>query len=110
MDGLLALGLVRLSPGLQPCSPAFERFLLQQADDRRAELEHWEHLDVEHSWRYIRVVLAVVVAGLGCFLIATQPGLQSSLIAITTGIAGALTSAMKLRDAVGAWFASRKAS
>jgi hypothetical protein len=110
VDGLLGKGLVRLSPGLQPCSPAFERFLLQQAEDRRAELEQWEHQDVEHSWRYIRVVLVVLVAGLGCFLIATQPSLQSSVIAITTGIAGALTSAMKLRDAVGAWLASRKAS
>ncbi len=110
VDALLQKGLLRLRPGLQACSPELEAFLRDEASRSRDQLTEWERINLEHSWRYVRVILAVVVAGLACFLIATQPSLQSSLLAITTGIAGALTTAMKLRDAVGAWFVGRKAA
>ena len=109
VNELLRRGLLRLAPGLQPCSAEFDRFLAREAELRRGELVQWERLNLEHSWRYIRVVLVVVIAGLGGFLIATQPSLQSSLIAITTAVAGVLTSALKLHDTVAAWFAKRKA-
>jgi hypothetical protein len=66
-------------------------------------------VNVGHSWRYVRVILAASVAALACFLVATQPGLQSSLLAITTGITGALATALKMRDAITSWLSGRKA-
>jgi len=52
---------------------------------------------------------ATVVA-LASFLVATQPGLQTSLLAIATGITGVLTTVLKTRHAIASWFAARKGS
>jgi hypothetical protein len=51
-----------------------------------------------------------LVAGIGFFLIATQPGLQSSVMTIATGITGLVTAGSKLRDALTTWIARKGTS
>jgi hypothetical protein len=49
----------------------------------------------------------MVVAGvglLGLFLLMTQPGLQTQMVAIAVGVTGLLQTAAKLRDAVASFF------
>jgi hypothetical protein len=72
-------------------------------------LREWERVNVGHSWRYVRLVLVASATGLAGFLLLTQPGLQSSLLGIATGITGALTAGLKLRDAVASWFERKSA-
>ena len=50
------------------------------------------------------------VGGIGVFLLATQPGLQSSVVGIATGITGILTAGFKVRDAIGAWLQRKSGS
>jgi len=59
---------------------------------------------------YSRVILAGAVAGVGVFLIATKPGLQSSVMAIASGITGLLTAGATLRDSVTSWLGNKTAS
>jgi hypothetical protein len=60
------------------------------------------------SWRYMRTVLVVSVGGVGLLLIATQPNLQSGLLSIAVGMTGALTTGLRLRDAISSWLTRRK--
>jgi hypothetical protein len=107
---LLDKGLLLLNPDLQPFSPAFEAFVLAQGEQRRGEVQAWEWVNVRRSWRYGRIILAGSIAGVGFFLIATQPGLQSSMMAIATGVTGLLTAGSKLRDAITSWLGNRTSS
>jgi hypothetical protein len=107
---LLDKGLLRMNPDVQPFSPAFEAFLRTQAAQRQSDVLAWERVNVRRSWRYSRVILAGAVAGVGVFLVATQPGLQSSVMAIASGITGLLTAGAKLRDSVTSWLGNKTAS
>ena len=107
---LLDQGVLRLNPDVQPFSPAFEAFVRAQAVTRQSEVQAWERVNVRRSWRYGRIILAGSVAGVGFFLIATQPGLQSSVMAIATGITGLLTAGSKLRDSVTSWLGNKTSS
>jgi hypothetical protein len=107
VKGFLDNGLLRLNPELQPCSEEFRRFLEDKDRQLGNDLQSWEHVDLGHSWRYVRLILVASLVGLAFFLIATQPGLQSSLLALAGGITTALTTGVKLRDAVGSWFGSK---
>ena len=93
--------------GASPRSQAVQ-FLGRRETDLQEKLRQWEQVNVGHSWRYVRAILGASVAALACFLIATQPGLQSSLLAMTTGITAALTTLMKMRDVITAWLMGRK--
>jgi len=108
VKSLLHAGLLRLDPDLQLFDAGFHKFVREQAVQRRTELQAWEQVNARRSWRYGRIILAASVAGVGFFLIATQPGLQSSVMAIATGITGVLTAGSKLRDALTSWIDSRK--
>jgi hypothetical protein len=44
------------------------------------------------------------------FLVATQPGLQSELLGVATGIAGALGTLVKVRDAIAGWMEKKRAA
>ena len=102
--------MLRLNPDVQPFSHAFEAFVRAQAVTRQSEVQAWERVNVRRSWRYGRIILAGSVAGVGFFLIATQPGLQSSVMAIATGITGLLTAGSKLRDSVTSWLGNKTSS
>lgn len=106
--GLLQRGLLKLDPDLRPCSPAFGDYILGKEKEMQTELREWEEVDAGHSWRYTRLVLFASLGGLAFFLVATQPGLQSGLLGIATGITGALTASLKLRDALVSWIGDRK--
>jgi hypothetical protein len=56
------------------------------------------------------MILAASIAGVGFFLVATQPGLQSNLVGIASGITGVLTAGFKFRDAVSAWWGHRRSA
>jgi hypothetical protein len=105
---LLDKGWLTLDPILQPASAEFGVFLLGKEKDLHADLQQWEEVNVGHSWRYVRLILLAGVIGLGCFLIATQPGLQSTLLGIATALTGGLTTGLKLKDAILPWFEARK--
>ena len=104
VEALVKKGLLRLNPDVQPFSDEFAEFLRAKEGTNHVTLERWERVAALHSWRYGRLILAASVGGIGVFLLATQPGLQSSVIGIATGIAGVLTAGFKVRDAIGAWF------
>jgi hypothetical protein len=106
---LLKDGLLTLNPDLQPSSTRFDEFLQNKERDLLGQLREWERVNVGHSWRYVRLVLVASATGLAGFLLLTQPGLQSSLLGIATGITGALTAGLKLRDAVASWFERKSA-
>jgi len=110
VERLLDLGLLRLCPDLRPWPHQFEEFLLKQEKERHTEVAMSEHVTDEHSWQSVRLILAMSVAGLGFFLVATQPGLQSTLLGIASGVTGALTTGLKLRDAIVSWLPVRKAA
>jgi hypothetical protein len=110
VERLLDLGLLRLCPDLRPWPRKFEEFLLKKEKERHAEVAVSEHVTDEHSWQSVRLILALGVAGLGFFLVATQPGLQSMLLGLASGVTTALTSGLKLRDAIVSWLPGRKAS
>jgi hypothetical protein len=103
VESLLKKGLLRLDPDVQPFSDAFDAFLRAKERTHHATLDQWERVAALHSWRYGRLILAATVGGVGVFLLATQPGLQSSVVGIATGITGLLTAGFKARDAIGAW-------
>ena len=105
---LLRRGLLRLDPDLRPFSEDFERFLLQQESKNDSELQAWERVEVSHSWHYTRMVLLASVGSLAFFLVATQPSLQSSLLGIATGITGAITAGLKVRDTFATFMSNRK--
>ena len=107
VDSLLKTGILRLAPDLGPPAEA-AGFLNEEEHRRAADLRAWERVNAGHSWRYARVILLVSVVALALFLFATQPGLQTSLLAIATGITGVLTTVLKTRDAITSWFAARK--
>ena len=107
---LIGQGVLRLNPDVQLFSPAFEAFVRAQAVERQSEVQAWEHVNARRSWRYGRIVLGGSVAGVGFFLIATQPGLQSSVMAIATGITGLLSAGSKMRDAVTSWLGNKTSS
>jgi hypothetical protein len=54
------------------------------------------------------MILLVCIGGLGLFLAATQPGLQSELLGLASGLTGALTAMLKLKDAVWSWLPTGK--
>jgi hypothetical protein len=110
VERLLGLGLLRLCPDLRPWPHEFEEFLLKQEEERHAAVAMSEHVTEEHSWQSVRLILAMGVAGLGFFLVATQPGLQSTLLGIASGVTSALTTGLKLREALVSWLPGRKGS
>jgi hypothetical protein len=105
---LLEKGWLTLDPILQPASAELRTFLLAKEKELHADMQQWEEVNVGHSWRYVRLILLAGVIGLGCFLIATQPGLQSTLLGIATALTGALATGLKLKDALVPWFEARK--
>lgn len=105
---LLQRGLLRLDPDLRPFSEEFERFLLRQESKHGNALQAWERVEVSHSWHYTRMVLFASVGSLAFFLVATQPALQSGLLGIATGITGAVTASLKVRDTVASFMENRK--
>lgn len=108
VEALLKKGALRLNPDVQPCSDAFETFLQGKVRDLQTQIADWQDVKVRSSWRHWRLVLASSVAGVGLFLIATQPGLQSSVVAVATGTTGILTAGSKLWEAFGSWIGGRK--
>jgi hypothetical protein len=108
IERLLTRGLLTLDPDLRPFSREFEAFILAREPDLQAQLVEWETVESGHSWRYVRLVLVTSVAGIAFFLVATQPGLQSGLLGVATGIAGALTTSLKLKDAIASWMNNGK--
>jgi hypothetical protein len=109
VEKLLQKGLVRLGPDVQPFSQAFEDFLRERKHDLREQITDWQDVNALRSWRYWRLILVSSVAAIGFFLLATQPGLQSSVMAIATGLTGVVTAGAKLREAVASWFARKAA-
>ena len=105
VESLMKQGLLTLNPDLQPCSAEFADFIVAQQGNLQTELDQWAAVDSGHSWRYARLVLLTSTAGLGLFVIATQPGVQAGLVGLGGGIAGVLTAAVKLRDSVLEWSA-----
>jgi hypothetical protein len=105
---LIRRGLLRLDPDLQACSDAFQQFVRRQEAALASELASWERVHTGHGWP-VRNGFVVLVGGLAFFLIATQPGLQSNLLGIATGLTGVLTTGVKLRDAIAPWFGRGKA-
>jgi hypothetical protein len=108
VEALLKKGVLRLNPDVQPFSEAFDTFLQGKVRDLQAQIADWQDVKVRSSWRHWRLVLAASVAGVGLFLIATQPGLQSSVVAVATGTTGILTAGSKLWEAFGSWIGGRK--
>jgi hypothetical protein len=109
VERLLDTGLLRLCPDLRPWPREFEEFLLNTEEERHAEVSNSEHVTDEHSWHSVRLILAMSVAGLGFFLVVTQPGMQSTLLGIASGVTSALTTGLRLRDAITSWLPGRKA-
>ncbi len=108
---LLKDGLLRMNPHLVPYSEQFGAFLRDKERELHTQLREWEEgVEGGHSWRYVRLILLVSMSALGFFLIATQPSLQSNLVGIASGIAGALTAGLKLREALASWFPGRKSA
>jgi hypothetical protein len=107
---LLDDGVLDLKPDVQPFSAEFDEFVRNKALQSKADIQQWEDVNVPHSWRYGRLILVALVAGIGFFLIATQPGLQSSVMTIATGITGLVTAGSKLRDALTTWIARKGTS
>ena len=56
----------------------------------------------------MRLVAIVSLGLVAAFLVATQPGLQSELAGIASGVAALGASAMKLRETLADWLTSRK--
>jgi hypothetical protein len=110
IERLMARGLVRLAPDVQPFSKEFEAFLRKKERELEPEIKSWQHVDTLRSWRYGRLVLVCAVGAVGFFLFATQPGLQSSVMAVASGMAGVLSAGAKLREAVGSWFGRKAAA
>jgi hypothetical protein len=108
VEALLKKGLLRFNPEVQPFSDAFDDFLRSKEQELAARIEDWEKVNACHSWRYGRMILAASIAGIGFFLVATQPGLQFNLVGVASGITGILTAGFKFRDAVSAWFGDRR--
>ncbi|HEX4999065.1 MAG TPA: cache domain-containing protein [Terriglobia bacterium] len=96
-------GLLQLAPDLQPGSKVFAAFLLARKATMKQQLQDSHKVSEWRSWRYIRLLLIVALAGLGLFLAATQPGWQSSLVAVATGVTGLLTAFLKLQDVILQW-------
>ena len=94
---------------MQPFSKEFEAFLQERRRELQAEIVSWQDVTVRGSWRHWRLILVASVAGVGLFLLATQPGLQSSVVAVATGTTGLLTAGSKLWEAFGSWI-GRKGS
>jgi hypothetical protein len=108
--GLLAKGIVQLAPDVRPFSDEFEAFLHAKARDMEAQIREWEHVDTLHSWRSGRLVLACSVGAIAFFLLATQPGLQSSIMAVATGVTGVVTAVAKLQELLSSWLARKAAA
>jgi hypothetical protein len=108
VSSLIARGLLCLDPDLQPSSQALRQFILERASRLEETLASWERVAEGFSWRYMRTVLVVSVGGVGLLLIATQPNLQSGLLSIAVGMTGALTTGLRLRDAISSWLTRRK--
>ena len=107
---LLRRGVLRLDPDVQPFSKEFDTFLQDKRRELRAEIATWHDVHVRGSWHHWRLILVSSVAGVGLFLIATQPGLQSSVIAVATGTTGMLTAGSKLWEAFGSWIGRKGAA
>ncbi|MDX1984808.1 MAG: hypothetical protein SFV51_31335 [Bryobacteraceae bacterium] len=110
IEKLLAKGLLRLAPDIQPRSAAFTEFILEKGRHQSAALHDWEQVDVAHSWRYARLILLASLGLLALFLVATQPGLQSELLGVATGLAGGMSALVKVRDAIASWLEKRKSA
>lgn len=108
VERLLDRGLLTLDPDLKPATPELTTFLRSREVAMSEELREWETVDSAHSWHYMRLVLGVSLVGILLFLTATQPGLQAGLVAATSAVAGIMTTALKLRDAVAAWLSGRR--
>jgi len=108
VKALLQKGLVRLAPDIQPFSAEFAALIRRQEIELQTKIEEWHEVDATRSWRRWRFILGASVAVVGFFLIATQPGLQSSVVAVATGTTGVLTAGSKLREAVTSWFERKK--
>jgi hypothetical protein len=109
VKGLLGKGLLQLAPDVQPYSAEFAALVRKQERTLEAKIQEWQDVNATRSWRRWRLILGASVGVVGFFLIATQPGLQSSVIAVATGTTGVLTAGSKLREAVTAWLERKKA-
>ncbi len=107
---LVNRGLLRFAPELCPSSEALKTFLLRKEKELQGDLLQWEQVKVRRSWRQVRPLLWVALGGLGLFLVATQPSLQSDVLSLAAGVTGALTTLVKFREAITGWFAKPKAT
>lgn len=105
---LIEAGFLDLRPHPVPATPCVARLILAKQRECAAQVRTFEHAGGLHSWRYVRIVLVGAVVGLGFFLVATQPGMQSGILGIATALTGVLTSLLKLRDAAASWLPVRR--
>lgn len=105
---LIEAGFLDLRPHPVPATPSIARVLSVKQRECAAQVRAWEHASGLHSWRYVRIVLVGALIGLGFFLVATQPGMQSGILGIATALSGVLTSLLKLRDAAASWLPARR--
>jgi hypothetical protein len=105
---LIEAGFLDLRPHPVPATPSVARLISAKQRECAAQVRAFEHAGGLHSWRYVRIVLVGAVIGLGFFLVATQPGMQSGILGIATALTGVLTSLLKLRDAAASWWPARR--
>jgi hypothetical protein len=102
VEELARKGLLILEPDLRPRTAALEARIRNEARTS-APLKEWEAASGERSWHSVRTVLFATIAVGGVFLFATQPGLQSDLAGLASGIVTAGGLAVKVRDSITAW-------
>lgn len=107
---LARLGLIALSPEITASTPAVAATIEQARNDgeTRTQLIAWERTHAGHNWGQIRGVLIPSLAVVALFLVVTQPGLQSDLAGIVSGVTAFGASALKLRETMSGWIMSRK--
>jgi hypothetical protein len=107
---LMNKGLLRLAPDLQPSSEEFTAFLLSKEQSIQHELQGSQRVAAHRSWRYVRPILVIAVAGLALFVVTTQPIWPSILIGIAGGTASLLTALLKLQDVILQWMKNRNSA
>jgi hypothetical protein len=96
---LIKKGLLVLDPDLRPGTSELEAYVRKQAAVS-ADLTNWEAAAGERSWHSVRFALFGAMAAGGVFLVTTQPGLQSDLAGLASGIVTIGGMAVKVRDII----------
>lgn len=99
---LIAKGLLVLEPDLRPRDRELESYIRNEGR-ASADLQAWEAAAGERSWHSVRLALFATMAVGAIFLLTTQPGLQSDLAGLASGIVSVGGVAVKIRDVVTRW-------